>query len=293
MDIGDVISDSLRYPSSDWIKVLILGVLFIISFLIIPLFLAMGYMFRVIKASLAGVEELPTFDEWGEMFVDGIKLFLVYLIYSLPAIIIGVFSIISLWSSIRSLTYVTQMSGNTITPEMVVSLFGGTALVGLVIAGIYALIIYPIMAVAIGNMAYYNGELSAAFRFGEIFSTISSIGWVDLIIWYIVNDYNWYCNRIYCKYSRYNPNTWMDNSYIYCLSILLSVLCTGNCMVVLICIWRRIHSINQILLSFYFFKILFRYFCIEFFYMRSSIIYMLTCLVSNKWIKVIISRAVV
>ncbi len=186
MDIGDVISDSLRYPSSDWIKVVILGVLFIISFFIIPLFLAMGYMFRVIKASLAGVEELPSFDEWGEMFIDGIKLFLVYLIYSLPAIIIGVFSIISLWSSIWSLTYVTQMSGNTITPEMIVSLFGGTALVGLVVAGIYALIIYPIMAVAIGNLAYYNGELSAAFRFGEIFSTISLIGWVDLIIWYIV-----------------------------------------------------------------------------------------------------------
>jgi Protein of unknown function (DUF4013) len=186
MDIGDVISDSLRYPSSDWIKVLILGVLFIISFLIIPLFLAIGYMFRVIKASLAGVEELPSFDEWGEMFVDGIRMFLVYLIYSLPAIIIGVLSIISLLSSIRSLTYITQISGNTITPEMVVSLFGGTALAGLVVAGIYALIIYPIIAVAIGNMAYYNGEFRAAFRFGELFSTISSIGWVDLIIWYIV-----------------------------------------------------------------------------------------------------------
>ena len=186
MDIGDVISDSLRYPSSDWIKVGILGLLFIISFLIIPLFLAMGYMFRVIKASLVGVEELPSFDEWGEMFVDGIKLFLVCMIYSLPAIIIGVFSIISLWSSIWSLSYVTQMSGNTITPEMVVSLFGGTALVGFVVAGIYVLIIYPILAVAIGNMAYYNGELSAAFRFGEIFSIISLIGWVDLIIWYIL-----------------------------------------------------------------------------------------------------------
>ena len=46
MDIGDVVSDSLKYPTSDWIKVVILGLLLIISFLIIPLFLAMGYMFR-------------------------------------------------------------------------------------------------------------------------------------------------------------------------------------------------------------------------------------------------------
>ncbi len=84
MDIGNVVSDSLRYPYSDLKKVVILGVLFLISFLIIPIFLAFGYMFRVIKSSLAGVEELPTFDEWGEMLVEGIKLTLVYLVYSLP-----------------------------------------------------------------------------------------------------------------------------------------------------------------------------------------------------------------
>ena len=254
MDIGEVISDSLRYPSSDWIKVLILGVLFIISFLIIPLFLAMGYMFRVIKASLAGVEELPTFDEWGVMFVDGIKLFLVYLIYSLPAIIIGVFSIISLWSSIRSLTYVTQMSGNTITPDMVVSLFGGTAPAGLVIAGIYSLIIYPIMAVAIGNMAYYNGEISAAFRFGEIFSTITAIGWVDLIIWYILMMIIGIAIGIIASILGIIPIIgWIILIFIV-YPYLLSVLCTVNCMAVLIGIWGGIHSINQFYYLFIYFK---------------------------------------
>ena len=60
---------------------------------------------------------------------------------------------------------------------MVVSLFGGTAIVGLVSCwNLLLLVIYPIMAVAIGNLAYYNGELVLPFRFGEIFSTISSIG---------------------------------------------------------------------------------------------------------------------
>ena len=186
VDIGDVISDSLRYPTSDWTKVVILGVLFLISIFIIPIFLALGYMFRVIKASLVGVEELPAFEEWGEMLVEGIKLFLVYIIYSLPAIIIGIISFISLWSSLMSLTHITQVNGTTVTPDMFFTLFGGTALIGLIIAGLYTLVIYPIMAVAIGNMAYYNGELGAALRFSEILSIISQIGWVDLIIWYIV-----------------------------------------------------------------------------------------------------------
>ncbi len=186
MDIGDVISDSLRYPTSNWSKLVIVGVLFLISFLIIPLFLVLGYMFRVIKASLAGVEELPAFEEWVEMLVEGIKLFLVYIIYSLPAIIIAIISFISLWSSLKSLTYITQANGTTVTPDMFFALFGGSVLIGLIIAGLYSLVIYPIMAVAIGNMAYYNGEFSAAFRFNEILSIISQIGWVDLIIWYIV-----------------------------------------------------------------------------------------------------------
>ena len=186
MDIGDVVSDSLKYPSSNWSKVVILGILLLISILIIPIFLSLGYMFRVIKATLAGVDELPSFDEWEEMLIDGVKLFLVYLIYSLPAIIIGIFSVISLWSSLRSLIYITQTSGGNITPDAFFNILGGTFLIGMIIAGLYILVIYPIMAVAVGNMAYYNGELGAAFRFDEILSTIYEIGWVDLIIWYIM-----------------------------------------------------------------------------------------------------------
>ena len=42
------------------------------------------------------------------------------------------------------------------------------------------------MVMTIGNMAYYDSELGAAFRFGEILSKIYEIGWVDLIIWYIM-----------------------------------------------------------------------------------------------------------
>ncbi len=186
MDIGDVISDSLRYPTSNWSKVVILGVLILFSFLIIPLFLALGYLFRVVKTSLEGVDELPNFVAWGRMMVEGIKLFLVYLIYTLPAILIGIFSFFSFLSAVKSLTYITSTSGSTLTPDMLFNVLGGSVLVGMIIAGLYILIIYPIMAVAIGNMAYNNGELGAALRLNEILFMISQIGWVDLIIWYIV-----------------------------------------------------------------------------------------------------------
>ena len=53
-----------------------------------------------LKWSIADVNELPDFNEWGEMFFDGIKVFLVQLAYFIvPSIIIFA----SIWVSIGSL----------------------------------------------------------------------------------------------------------------------------------------------------------------------------------------------
>jgi len=186
LDIGDVISDSIKYPSSDWKKVIGLGLLLLISFLIIPLFFSLGYLFRVIKASLAGSEELPEFEEWGEMLVDGIKVFLVYLIYLLPAIIIGIYSLVVMFSTLYSLSYLYPSTMATANPAIFTTIFTGSVIFGIIFSMIYAIVIYPIMAVALGNMAFHDGEFGSAFRLSEIISTISEIGWVDLIIWYIV-----------------------------------------------------------------------------------------------------------
>ena len=183
MDIGDVISDSMRYPSTDWKKIIALGLLFMFSFLIVPLFLLYGYVFRVIKASLAGIEGLPDYEEWGEMLVDGIKLFLVHIIYMLPAIIIGIYSILMFIITLH--TFSSLNPATTINPTILYSLIGGSAALGIGFALIYSLFVYPIMAVGIGNMAFYNGDLGSAFKLGDIFSIISKVGWVDLIVWYI------------------------------------------------------------------------------------------------------------
>jgi hypothetical protein len=151
MDIGNVISDSLRYPTSNWSKVVILGVLFLFSFFIIPLFLALGYLFRVVKSSLAGAEELPVFEAWVEMMVDGFKLFLVYLIYTLPALIIGIFSFISLWSAIRSIIIYYLCKWDYIHSKYVVQCFRRYNFSWADYCRDYILVIYPIMVVAIGN----------------------------------------------------------------------------------------------------------------------------------------------
>ncbi|HOI40227.1 MAG TPA: DUF4013 domain-containing protein [Methanobacterium sp.] len=175
MEIGEIISDSIRFPSRDWTKILILGILFLTSFIIIiPIFLVMGYCFRILKSSIAGFSELPDFDMLGEMFVDGLNVFIVTLVYFLIPIVV---IIIGGWTSIASVS-ITGMAD----PTIFIALLGGISLIGVVLA-----IVFGLMAIiAIANMALYDSELGAAFRFGEILEQIAMIGWGKYLVWYIV-----------------------------------------------------------------------------------------------------------
>lgn len=88
-----MLSDALSYPRQHehWLKtILIGGVLQILSFLIIPAFIVQGYGVRVLRSAARGEETLPTFDEWGTLLVDGLKIFAISLTYVLiPYILLG------------------------------------------------------------------------------------------------------------------------------------------------------------------------------------------------------------
>ncbi len=163
MDIGENISDSIKYPLSDWPKILILT---IISIIPIVNFISGGYYLRIIKSTLAGVDEVPDFDNLGELFIDGIKIIVAGIVYMLVPLII--FSVAALLGS---------PGGAILT---------GLALILFIIGLIVALILGIIYVVAIANMALYDSDLGAAFRFSEILDRISQIGWGNYILWYIV-----------------------------------------------------------------------------------------------------------
>ena len=159
MDVGEIISDAIRYPSSDWKKIIILGVI-----LIIPIvdFIGLGYVLRIIKSTLAGVDDLPEFDDLVGLFIDGLKVLvvsIVYLIIPLIVLIIGIFSSLVTFSGIVNITVVF----------------------GLILAIIFGL--FEIIAIA--NMSFYD-ELGAAFKFREIVGRISKIGWGRYILWFII-----------------------------------------------------------------------------------------------------------
>jgi hypothetical protein len=207
MDLGDIIEDAVKYPFSDWKKILIFGILALISglssavlligsllgikniFVIIFIFivgyvlfgfLIDGYKFRIIKTSLNGAKELPKFKNWIEMFLDGIKVTIVDIFYLIPAILIIAFSIISLLPVLGFL----GSNPSAINLKIILSFLSAALLV--LIAILYAIIILPINYMAVAHMAKNNSKFSSAFRFYEIIDKIGRIGWGNLIIWYLV-----------------------------------------------------------------------------------------------------------
>ena len=151
-----------------------MGIITIASVLIIPVFLLIGYVFRIIKATLAGIDELPEFDEIGSMFVDGLKVFVVGIIYAIP-----VCDHISNCRFINGRKYCCNYSKSSYGYLLAI-------LLGNIIFFIIALIIGLVELMAIANMAYNDGDLGAAFRFSEILDIIAAIGWGKYIATYIV-----------------------------------------------------------------------------------------------------------
>lgn len=177
MDSGDITSNALKYPLTNFKKVLIVGILTILSSLIIPGFLVLGYLFKIIKESLEGSSELPDFNDWTSIFTDGLKVFVVLFIYTfIPFILI----LLGIWNAVLPMLTVPG-AGSLLNTSFSPELFGGVASAGL---GLFVVVSFFI-PVALASMVQEN-RLNSAFKFKEITRKIREIGWVDYLIWYVV-----------------------------------------------------------------------------------------------------------
>jgi hypothetical protein len=85
-----MLSDALHYPldSDDWLRtILVGGLLSVLSVLVLPIPLLQGYYVRVLRGTTHGDAAPPAFDEWGDLFVDGLKLIGVNIAVSLVVIV--------------------------------------------------------------------------------------------------------------------------------------------------------------------------------------------------------------
>lgn len=180
--IKDMFLDSLMYPSKDWTKVIVLGFISLFPsigistgpFWLLSLILAFipaGYLFRIIKITFEGSDDLPDFNGWRKMFFEGFKVCIVALIYAIPLMIISIIPFIGQSSNIS------------------ISLLSAQTLWGILTSPVQTVVFFLIILIefiGIANMALYDGDLEAAFNFREIFERISMIGWREYTIFYIL-----------------------------------------------------------------------------------------------------------
>jgi hypothetical protein len=171
MDIGK----SLTYMFEDdrWVVKLLIGTgLVILSFLIIPIFFVQGYMVKIVRNMLDGLEKpLPEWEDWGKLFMDGLYLTIAGLVYSAP-----------IWLLMICGTAVFLPAGLTegdLSSTMAAA--GGISFMLIaclaMILGILIALLYPAITVQYAH----EDNLGACFRFSEIIAmTRENLG--DVII---------------------------------------------------------------------------------------------------------------
>lgn len=182
LDLSNNLSNSFEYAKklfSDFGRLVILIILDLI-----PLvnWIVVGYAARVLRES-PGAEAPPKLEKYGELFVDGAKIFVASIIYMLiPLILIG--------AGVGSFITAAVLEGGPdfmlrqFAPSQAL-LFGGTGLVLVLVGVVVAFVMLIVLAGGIAHMLK-TGHFSKAFAFGEILGKIGKIGWGKYLAWIVL-----------------------------------------------------------------------------------------------------------
>ena len=175
MDINTAIT--YVFKDERWIvKTLIGAGLLLISFLIIPIFFVNGYLVQIVRNVMDGqAEPLPEWDNWGDMFKDGLNLIAAELVYTLP---------IWLLMCCASAFFLPAALSEGDAASMLAAIGGVSAMIMMCLVLLFA-IVYALIGPALTIQYAREGTLSACWRFSEVIGFArENIG--DIIIALIV-----------------------------------------------------------------------------------------------------------
>ncbi|PKL64094.1 MAG: hypothetical protein CVV32_10580 [Methanomicrobiales archaeon HGW-Methanomicrobiales-3] len=163
MDFGNMLGDSFEYTKEalmeKWVKWILL---------IIP-FMTHGYALEIFKAT----KPAPEINDWVANFINGIKLFIIAIVYFIPVIIIGVIAVL-------------PVVGAAITGDSsAIAAAGLLFLVGMLVCVLLTILIYLIIPFALIRFARTE-SFGEAFNFGAVLASIGKVGWISYIIALIV-----------------------------------------------------------------------------------------------------------
>lgn len=156
MDIGS--SFSYMFQDKDWIKKILIGGL--VAFVPIVNFAAIGYTIQIIRNVRAGQPlPLPEWDQFGQYFVDGLWIFLIFLVWAIPIIVVSCLYGIG-----------AAALGQNEDMASAVGLISACFWCVMVLWGLVIAAVSPAIMVRYAEI----GEFMAGFRFSEIFDVITS-----------------------------------------------------------------------------------------------------------------------
>ena len=165
--------DAISYPrtNDDWLPTIAIGgILLILQFLLIPIILVQGYYVRVLRGVSRSEPTAPSFTEWGDLFVDGLKLLVVGFAYGL---LIGVPVIV-----------LSAIAGGVGAAVGEGAGAGIGLLVGLVVF-VYTIAVSYVIPAAVTNFAVED-SIGAAFEFGTLREIVTTAEYARGILFGIV-----------------------------------------------------------------------------------------------------------
>lgn len=155
---------AFKKPFTDLKKLLIgilLGIVPIVNFFV------SGYVVRTAKNAMEKDSSLPEWQNWGELFVNGLLYMVIGLLYMLPALVVG---IVSLWPVLPSMisSYTSQMMPNAAQMPDITQMMAGGMVGGLALMALLVLAAAYILPSAILHFA--NNGFGAAFKLGNVLS---------------------------------------------------------------------------------------------------------------------------
>ncbi|OPY37253.1 MAG: hypothetical protein A4E34_00047 [Methanoregula sp. PtaU1.Bin006] len=182
-----MLDDSFAYAKEGiwekWSRWLLL----IISMIIFPLIL--GYIVRIYR----GTKPAPELEGWGSMFIDGLKLLVVHIVYWAPVILLVILAFIPLVSALITSGALfedfSSMSDSQSErwfdshPELISDLLmaGGFMVILMIIACFLAIIITIFSFLGVVRFSR-SGSIGEAFNFSAILAHIARIGWFSYIL---------------------------------------------------------------------------------------------------------------
>jgi len=199
-----------RFPfeGPEWQKRFLIGAgLILAGFVVplIPLVFVLGYVLQVMRRAATGEDlELPPWDDWGQLALDGLRSMLIGLVYLGPGFLVFYGGMALYVVASLALPLGMELGGAAAEQWLLAFFLVAMAIMFLSMAGGLVLTVLGAIPMPVASVHFaVEGELGAAFRVREWWAILKANRWGFLIAWLLVAGLmtTWYLLLMLAYYS--------------------------------------------------------------------------------------------